>query len=213
MCRCPGLGSRHRLQVAKLLYESGRQLTGSPMLFELVTMLPDTMTAASRSSVQTAVLPRSEQPTQAVSRPTDQQVQLQDRDAQHRQRSSKHEHSRRVMNVGQESALLQVGPCHFGVVQIPGASRPELPALFYGLLASLKTAWPTQLACWCRRGGSRGRPAAHRLACGPSGRGFRPMSGAQLSCSPCSRAGWWSSGAPPAVESPPRCPSTSWKRC
>ena len=111
VCRCPDLVGQRRLQVAKLLYERGRQLEGSPMLFELVTMLPDTLTAASRSPVQTPVLPCSEQPAQATRQPTDQQVQPNGRAAQHRQRPSKHEHSQRAINVGQESALLQVGLC------------------------------------------------------------------------------------------------------
>ena len=79
------------------------------MLFELVTMLPDALTAASRSPAQTAVLPCSEQPAQLASQPKDQQVRSKDRAAQHRQRPSKQEHSQRAINVAQESALLQVG--------------------------------------------------------------------------------------------------------
>ena len=81
------------------------------MLFELVTMLPDALTAASRSRLQTAVLPCSEQPGQAAGQPTGQRAQLQDRVAQHRQRPVKREDSRRALNMGQESALLQVGLC------------------------------------------------------------------------------------------------------
>ena len=81
------------------------------MLFELVMMLPDALTAASRSPLQTAVLPCGEQPAQAARPPTDQQTQLLDRVVQHRQRPSKHGHSNKAINVGQESALLQVGRC------------------------------------------------------------------------------------------------------
>ena len=108
-CRCPDLGGQRRLQVAKLLYQRGQQLRGSPMLFELVTMLPDALTAGSRSPAQTAVLPCSEQPAQLASQPKDQRVRSKDRAAQHRQRPSKQEHSQRAINVAQESALLQVG--------------------------------------------------------------------------------------------------------
>ena len=142
MCRCPDLGVQRRLQVAKLLYERGRQLRGSPMLFELVTMLPDALTAASRSPVQTAVLPGIEQPAQAAGQPTDQQVQSKDRAAQHRQRPSKHEHSQRAINVGQESALLQVGLCQLDSYE-SGADMGCLQArifccIYDGLLGSLR---------------------------------------------------------------------------
>ena len=140
VCRCPDLGGQRRLQVAKLLYERGRQLRGSPMLFELVTMLPDALTAASRSPAQTAVLPCSEHPAQAARQPTDQQMQSKDRAAQHRQRPGKHEHSQRAINVAQESALLQVGLCQVESYEgraDMGCLQARITRFFYdGLLVS-----------------------------------------------------------------------------
>ena len=112
------------------------------MLFELVTMLPDALTAASRSPVQTAVLPCSEQPAQSARQPTDQQVRSKDRAAQHRQRPSKHEHSQRAIDVAQESALLQVGLCQLESYE-NGADMGCLQArticfVYDGLLGSLE---------------------------------------------------------------------------
>jgi hypothetical protein len=45
--RCSEIGSQRRLQLAKLLFKMGTALVGSPMLFELVTVLPDLSVAAS----------------------------------------------------------------------------------------------------------------------------------------------------------------------
>ena len=103
------------------------------MLFELVTMLPDALTATSRSPLQPAAQPCSEQPEQAASRPINQQMQPQDRVTQQWHRPSKREHSHRAINVGQESALLQVGSCQTEYIpekcrhwEPAGHDRPDL---------------------------------------------------------------------------------------
>lgn len=108
-CRCSDIKSQTRLQLARLLFEQGRQLEGSPMLFELATALPDLLATASRAVVEQLRL----SPCLGLSQPQgadsehisvpDSRIEQQARRGQMRQQQQ-----HQMVDVVVESAMLQV---------------------------------------------------------------------------------------------------------
>ena len=95
--------------MTKLLFEKGKELEGSPMLFELVAVLPDLLAEASKPPVQQALPPPGEQQAQAADGSRNEP--LQGAAAQPGRQGQRRQHSHRPINIARESAMLQVGLC------------------------------------------------------------------------------------------------------
>ena len=115
--RCSEIGSQRRLQLAKLLFEMGTELVGSPMLFELVTVLPDLSAAASSLPAGPVMPLPSERHGQLGSAGSSQNEPLQHVSAKTGGPGRRRQHHWRAVDVVKESAMLQVTCCHFGLQQ------------------------------------------------------------------------------------------------
>lgn len=220
--RCPDIGSQSRLQLAKLLFEKGKELEGTPMLFELATALPDLLAAASRAAVEASTLSRQAraQPQNAGDNLIREQDHLLAPQPKQRQRQRPMQHHQ-VVDVARESAMLQVrnllnssrvskmGLCHICMISV---CVDHFSMLHPGFYSATGCSRPGHDCRACRSAGKHGRTAVLRRACARRVQGSRPQSGGRPFCRRCSRARWLSYRAPPAAGSPHRCRSIFWNR-